>query len=133
MNTQYGRAMEDSSTQETGLRTSLARGLQDQERNTRYRTEDLGTDYQYGSDDRATAQGRAGRELGIFGQDVGAQRFFQATQAGFSPPGRGEPGGQAANEFGSGASARRLITRGNTVYIYGPNGKLIGTRRKAAR
>jgi hypothetical protein len=48
--------------------------------------DDMGTDFQYGHDDRLTQGTRAGRELGFYGQDVADQRFFQASQAGYRPP-----------------------------------------------
>jgi hypothetical protein len=124
----FDRQTEELAHSRQGLNTSLQRALQDAETGFRRGTEDIGTDYQYGTSDRATGLGRAGRELGFYGTDINAQRFFQAGQSGWAPPGRGEPGGQPSNEFGSGANARRVVTRGNTVYIYGPDGRLIDKR-----
>jgi hypothetical protein len=48
--------------------------------------DDMGTEFQYGQDDRAMTLGRAGRENTFYGQDVADQRYFQAAQAGWRPP-----------------------------------------------
>jgi hypothetical protein len=117
------RFMEDSSQQELGLRTSLQRALEDAQRGYTQRTEDMGREYQYGQSDLATGQGRAGRELGFFGQDVGAQRFYQAAQSGWSPPGRGEPGGPRSNEFRDAKGPYLLIKRGNQRFKRRPDGR----------
>jgi hypothetical protein len=117
------RFMEDSSTQETGLRTSFARALQDAEQQRQRALQDMGTDYAYGSNDRAAQQARAGRELGFYGEDIGAQRFFQAGQSGWSPPGRGEPGGPRSNEFRDAKGPYLLVKRGNRRYKVRPNGR----------
>jgi hypothetical protein len=117
--TQYGRFQEDSSSQESGLRTSLQRGLADALTAFNRGREDLGQGYGYNTDDRATTLGRSGRELGFYQQDVGAQRFFQAGQSGWAPPGRGEPGGAPSNEFRdkTGTAYRVIMRGGQKVYV----------------
>lgn len=47
-----------------------------------------GVDYTRGVTDRTTALDRAGRENTFFGQDIGAQRFYQARGTGYIPPTR---------------------------------------------
>lgn len=56
-----------------------------------------------GNDDRATQLGRAGRENTQFGVDTGAQRWYQATQAGYDPPQK------PASQHGSGKKAFRYV------------------------
>jgi hypothetical protein len=46
----------------------------------------LAQDLQYGTDDRATALGRAQREQGFFGQDANAEKMYQATSSGLYVP-----------------------------------------------
>lgn len=56
-----------------------------------------------GNEDRANQLGRAGRENTQLGVDAQAQRWFQATQAGYEPPQR------PAGEHGSGKKAYRYV------------------------
>jgi hypothetical protein len=131
MDTSYQRSVQDSAFQEQGLRTSLQRALADAQQSFSRGTEDLGTQYQQGTDDRATALGRAGRELGFYGQDIGAQRFFQAGQSGWAPPGRGEPGGQPANEFRDAqGNPFRVVVQGNYRLRVRPDGTIISRERR---
>jgi hypothetical protein len=101
------------------------------------RTNALGqalTGYNRGVADRGTSLGRARAEDTFYGTDVGAQKLYQAQQAGYEAPVRGEPGGIRRNEhiIGSGPSAR-LHTRtqqiGAYVYTYDQNGKIVGKKR----
>lgn len=56
----------------------------------------LGLGLSRGNEDRANTLARAGREKDQFGLDASAQRWFQATQAGYDPPVR--PPGQRGSE-----------------------------------
>lgn len=51
-----------------------------------YDVGNLGLGLSRGNEDRANTLGIAGRENAQFGKDIGAQRWFQATQAGYDPP-----------------------------------------------
>lgn len=53
----------------------------------------MGVDYQRGTTDRTNTLARAERENAFFGQDVSAQRWYQAKGTGYVPPlGPGAPG-----------------------------------------
>lgn len=101
------RISEDYDTPDTGIFAALEKG------------------YQYGQDDRVTQGARAGRELGFFEQDTGAQRFAQAAGIGYSPPER------PRNEYSDAKGPYRLVIKGNKRYRQRPNGTLepAGTRR----
>lgn len=74
----------------------------------------LGLNYERGVTDATTALGRAGREVDQFGIDTQASRLYQATQAGYVPPGSGSGGGTAGNAGGKGKRRRaRQIGRGS--------------------
>lgn len=80
--------------------------------------------------DRGTALTRAQREGSQFGIDVNAQRLFQASQAGYVPPGRGQPGGLPTNERISGTGVHTRTQRvGNVVYVYDEHGHVVSRRR----
>ena len=115
IDTGVSRVGEDFTTQSTRLGEDRDRQLGQ-----------LGIDYGRSTDDIATALGRAGRENERFATDATTQAAQQAAQAGWNPY-----AAKPSNEFGSGASARRVVTRGNTVYVYDPTGKIIETRKKA--
>jgi hypothetical protein len=77
LDTAHQRAGEDYTTQTGRVNEDLSSGLAENARQ-----------YQYGVDDRATDVGRAQRENLFFGQDIGAQKLFQAGQAGWTIPKR---------------------------------------------
>lgn len=90
----------------------------------------LAVGYNRGIADQTTALARAGRENTQFGLDVGAQKAYQAGQAGYVAPLPGEPGGMPRNErVRAGGQHTRTATIGNIVYAYGPTGKIISKRR----
>lgn len=64
----------------------------------------LGLGFQRAGEDASTGLQRSGREVGQFGIDTQASRLYQATQAGYIPPGGG-----------SGSSKRHRRRRGMTV------------------
>lgn len=73
---------------------------------------------------------RGGRENTQFGLDVDAQKAFQAGQAGYVPPGRGEPGGMPRGEFTNrNGVQRRKIVRGGIEYVVAPDGTVVHHRR----
>lgn len=76
LDTAASRAAEDSRTSETRLGVDKTNSLAD-----------LGLGYARGNEDRTTALARATRENTFFGQDTGAQRSYEAAQAGYIPPG----------------------------------------------
>jgi hypothetical protein len=63
----------------------------------------LGLGLSRGNEDRANTLARAGRENDQFGLDASAQRWFQATQAGYDPPGR------PANQVGSVTNPYKVV------------------------
>lgn len=73
---------------------------------------DLGLRYQRGVEDRGDVLGRAGRELGFYGQDIGASKFFQAGQAGFELPTR--PADQGVGPTGT--PYKKLTINGRKVF-----------------
>jgi hypothetical protein len=115
IDTAYTRAI-------SGLDTSATRLGEDRDT----QLGQLGIGYGRQTDDTATALARAGRENEQFKIDARASAAQQAATAGWSPYAL-----QPSNQFGQGASARQVVTRGNTVYVYGPDGRIIDTRKKA--
>jgi hypothetical protein len=96
-------------------------------------TEQTGLDlgYQRGGIDRTTQLTRARRENTAFGLDTDAQIAFQASQAGYVPPGRGEPGGMPqAEHVTPGGRPYRSIVKGGVEYKVGPTGVPFGRRRR---
>ncbi len=81
----------------------------------------LGQGYQRGEEDRGYALARANREQEFFGADVGASKWFQAGQTGYTPPAK--PVGADA-EYGQGASAYRLVRL--------PDGRLVNQMASGA-
>lgn len=90
----------------------------------------VGVTYGRGVTDRTTALTRAGRENTNFGLDIGAEEAYQAGQAGYTAPGKGQPGGMPANEriLPSGKHVQ-TIKAGGYVYTYGPGGKILSKKR----
>lgn len=83
----------------------------------------LDVGYNRGVTDRSTALSRAGREDAFFGLDTEGQKAFQAGQAGYSAPQRGEAGGMPANQFTrADGSQYQIIRRGGKRYIRDSNG-----------
>lgn len=77
---------ENQGIEQKGLDTGRDRSLADALRARDRLSEDAGTGYQFGVDDRALGLQRAERENTLFGQDTAAQREFQAAAAGYVPP-----------------------------------------------
>lgn len=114
LDTGHARAGEDYATNVDRTNVMADRSL-----------EDLGTNYQYGFDDRHTGLDRAGRELGFFTQDTGAQKFFQAAEAGrYVLPGKGEAGGMPSNEGSDAQGPYRVIMRNGRKVKLRPNGSV---------
>ncbi len=87
--------------------------------------------YQYGVDDAGKAVERAGIENQFYQGDIGDQRWFQAQQAGYVSPQRGQPGGIPANEFqDANGHSYRIVVRGSRRYRVTPDGRetFVGTR-----
>lgn len=92
--------------------------------------EGLGVGYDRGVTDRTLSLSRAGREDRAFGLDIGSEKAFQAGQAGYTAPGRGEPGGMPSNEFVNGDGVSHRVVRRNGVdYLYDASGTLISKRK----
>jgi hypothetical protein len=72
--------------------------------------------------DRNTQLTTAQREQAFFGQDIGNAKIFQASGAGW------DPAQKPANEFGSGATAHRIVREGNQSVAYSPAGKVLWRR-----
>jgi hypothetical protein len=94
----------------------------------------LETGYNRGVADRGTTLGRARSEDTFYGTDVNAQKLYQAQQAGYEAPVRGEPGGIRRNEhiIASGPQAgthTRTTVVGGYQYTYGPTGAIISKKR----
>lgn len=94
----------------------------------------LDTSYNRGVADRGTAITRARAEDTFYGTDVNAQKLYQAQQAGYEAPLRGEAGGIPRNEhiIASGAQTgthTRTAVFGGYQYTYGPTGKIISKKR----
>lgn len=84
--------------------------------------------------DRTTGLTRAEREGVNFGLDVNAQKMFQATGAGYVPPGRGENGGIPKNEFITGTGDHYRQKRVNGFDIrFNPAGKVIARRKVGSK
>lgn len=78
--------------------------------------------------DLNTSTTRAGREAGIFRLDAQNVKAFQAAQAGYVPPGRGERGGIPKNEFVDASGKHyRVIVRGNQRIYVDEHGRPIKT------
>lgn len=97
--TGYFRFQQDSAQDEARNREDFALANQDINENQRRAgarfakgRADAAQGYQYGVDDRAIQLARGGRELDFYGEDVGAQRFYQATSSGlYNPPEQKKP------------------------------------------
>jgi hypothetical protein len=127
MDTAHGRAVTDSQNAEMRMGTDRATALSDiARRESRFNAgyddpttglfAKLDTGYQRGVDDRALDTARAGRELGFYNQDVGAARFFQAGQIGYTPPQR------PSNEFVGANGPYRVVMRGGRKFRVTPSG-----------
>lgn len=82
--------------------------------------------------DRTTALTRAQREGAQFGIDVNSEKQFQASQVGYVPPGRGEPGGMPRNETVNGQGVHtRTIRSGGHVYVVDQTGRVIRRRPRS--
>lgn len=82
--------------------------------------------------DRTTQLTRAQREGSAFGLDLNAQRYYQAAGAGWMPPGRGETGGQAGNEYRDAqGNPYRVVIQGNQAVGVDPSGRELWRRRRA--
>lgn len=109
-----------------GFETGLSRLGED--RNTD--TGALGLSYDRGVTDRTTALSQATREDRQFGLDVGAQQAFQAAQAGYSAPGRGQPGGAPSNEFVKADGTHyKVIKQGGYRLEVDSRGRVLSRRR----
>jgi hypothetical protein len=110
----------------TGFDTSTTRLGED--RTSAQGRLDLG--YGRGVDDRTLALSRAGRENTFFGTDIGAQKAYQAAQAGYTAPAPGTPGGMPRNErVLPGGGHVRTQTVGGITYTYDKTGKIISRKR----
>jgi hypothetical protein len=84
--------------------------------------------------DRKSALTIAGRENAQYGIDAGKSRFFQAAGAGYTIPGRGDPGGAPSNEFRDGAgNPYRTELHGADVLRRGPAGNVLSRRKRKVR
>ena len=115
----YSRAMEDSVGSEARLNQATQRQWEDTTRGFSRATEDVGTNYAYGANDRATGLARGGRELGFYGQDIGAQRFFQAGQSGWDPD-----SAKPSNEFSDAQGPYRIVMKNGKRLKVRPNGSV---------
>lgn len=78
----------------------------------------LGTDYQYGVDDRATSLSRSLAEDTFFGQDTDAAKMQQATSSGlYSPPEKPK------NEFSDAKGPFKMIVSHGLRFKMRPDGK----------
>ena len=111
---------ENQGIQQTALNTGWSRQQQD----IKSQVDRLGLDFQRGVADRTTALTRAGREDRRFGVDTSTQKSWQAAQAGYVPPGRGEPGGIARNEYKDAKGAYRVQTIGGRKAKVRPDGSV---------
>lgn len=83
--------------------------------------------------DRTTALTRGEREGVQFGLDVDAQKMFQASGAGYVPPGRGEKGGIPSNERIDALGQHTRTTRvGDWIITYDSTGRVVSRRRAAS-
>ena len=114
----YNRAMEDSMGSEARLNMNAQRMDQDARSGFARRTQDLGTGYAYDANDRSMGLARGGRELGFYGQDIGAQRFFQANQSGWDAD-----SAKPSNEFRDAQGAYRVIMKNGKKIRVRPNGR----------
>ncbi len=90
----------------------------------------LGSAFNRQSTDLNTQLLRGQREQQQFGLDVGAQKMFQASQMGYVPPQRGEPGGMPSNQFtAANGSQYRTIRRGNEILRVDAMGRILSRRR----
>jgi hypothetical protein len=143
---------ENQAFQQVDIDRARNRGMQDFATNEQRLTDDTNTLEGYARDDAATQLGQLGqgfereygpsgdlarrlavgaRELGFFGADTAESKFFQAQQAGYAVPGRGEPGGAAKNEFTGAQGPYRVIQQGGYNVRVSPAGKVLSkTRRK---
>jgi hypothetical protein len=94
IDTNFQRFTQDSATAEARNREDFALSNADINRRWQRASGDLqrargdaAQSYQYGVSDRAMQLARGSRELGFYGQDVNAQRLYQATSSGlYNPP-----------------------------------------------
>lgn len=109
----FNRAITDIGTQRTrlGEDTDSALGR-------------LALGYERGGQDRTSQLARAGREGAEFGQDVAAQRLYQAAQSGYVAP--GPPKGQGVTAKGTPYKDKKV---GNYIYRYDKSGKIISKRK----
>lgn len=119
-NRQFGRASEDLSTsrsregEDYGTQTGRVSSYYD---DPKYGAlANAATGYQRGVDDRATQAGQAGLESTAFGLDTGAQKNFQAQQAGYVAPAK------PSNEFSDARGSYKLVVRGTRRYKVRPDG-----------
>lgn len=85
----------------------------------------------YQVDDRATGLQQAGVENVNYQADLGDQRWYQAAQAGYAAPAKGQPGGMPGNEFTDpSGNAYKIVVRGTRRYRQNPDGSesFVGTR-----
>jgi hypothetical protein len=97
--------LQDYSTGETRAGTAHTNNLAD-----------LKTGYTRGEEDRATGEAIAGRELGFSTNDIGQEKIYAATQAGYDPL-----AGKPANEYSRQGVTYRKV--GNQRYL--PSGKSV--------
>lgn len=143
-----GKRLGNKANEQVDIDRSRDRGLQDITTNEqRFNEDSLAAETQLNEDadlsrgrlaegatyegsDLASQLGRAGRELGFFGQDTSEQKFFQAAQSGqFTVPGRGEKGGAPSNEFSDSLGPYRIVMKGGRRLKVRPSGKSKMTRR----
>lgn len=130
IDTNYNRFLADNTTSRTRLGEDTSRADQRQREALFIGTARAGEDrdsalaraalgFERGSTDINTGSWRAGQEQQQFGLDVEAQKQFQAAQAGYVAPQRGEPGGPPTNEFTSpsGTPYRVILRNGQRIYV----------------
>jgi hypothetical protein len=108
LDTTHNRALEDYSTQTDRTYDAHRNNLAD-----------LLTNYTRGQGQQATQEGIAGRELGLSSNDIGAEKIYAATQAGYDPLAT-----RPANEY-----TRRQVTYrkvGSQRYL--PSGKRVSLK-----
>lgn len=119
-NTSFGRATDDLNTSRTregeDYTTQTGRVSSYYDDPTYGAIANAGTQYQRGVDDRANQSGQAGIEATAFGVDTGAQKNFQAQQAGYVAPAK------PSNEFSDAKGSYKVVIRGTRRYKVRPDG-----------
>jgi hypothetical protein len=122
----YDRFKADNA--QAGQRAVQDAFIQTANANTQYGRQqgDLALNYERGSQDASTIQGRAGYENTQYGLDVEKAKQAQAAQSGYVAPAM--PGNE---HIGANGQHTRTITKGNYILTVDPSGKVLSRKRRS--